>query len=122
MIYSIGIDIIEIERIESVKKLDIFLKKNFTENEIKSFSELKKPYARIAGYFAMKEAVSKAIGTGIGRISLIDIEILKDINNKPYVNYSVKLKELMNELGVSIIHINCSHSENYAVANAIAEI
>ena len=68
----------------------------------------------------MKEAIVKSIGTGFGRLSMIDIEILKDENGRPYLHIFGKLGDLLDELGVSQIHISCSHCKEYAVANAYA--
>ena len=65
-IFGIGIDIIEIDRIEGVlNRQPRFLEKNFTEDEIKYFKNNNLKSESIAGNFAAKEAISKAIGTGI---------------------------------------------------------
>ena len=77
---GIGIDISEINRFEKFVNNERFYKKIFTENEISVIN--KSNYNRkieiIAGKFSGKEAVSKALGTGIGKISFKDIEILRE--------------------------------------------
>lgn len=118
--FGIGIDIIEISRIEKAVKNPNFISRNFTSSEIAEFDKLRFPKERIAAYFAMKEAIVKSIGTGFGKLSMIDIEILKDESGRPYLHVFGKLEELLDELGVSQIMISCSHCKEYAVANAYA--
>lgn len=119
--FGIGIDMIEISRVEKAIRNPLFLKRNFTDLEILEFEKLKFPANRVATYFAMKEAVVKAMGTGFGEISMIDLEILKDDRNKPYLHIHGKLEQKLKELGISDIHISCSHCREYAVANAYAQ-
>ena len=79
MIIGIGTDIIEIERIEiAVKRTKGFINKLFTENEINIFESRGFKSEVIAGNFAAKEAVSKALGTGFRGFGVKDIEILRD--------------------------------------------
>ncbi|MCI1959223.1 MAG: holo-ACP synthase [Clostridia bacterium] len=120
MIKGVGTDIIEIKRIEKAVKKDAFLKKCYTENEIKNFG--KSTFAQsAAGVFAAKEAVSKAFGTGFRYFSANDIEILKDEMGKPIVNLSEKASDTAKELGIKKIYISISHCNEYAVAFAVAE-
>ena len=92
-ILGIGIDIIEIDRIEKVlKRTPRFLERNFTEKEIEYFKENNFRSESIAGNFAAKEAISKAIGTGIRGFNLKDIEVLRDHLGKPIVNKYNNLK------------------------------
>ncbi|MCI1999043.1 MAG: holo-ACP synthase [Clostridia bacterium] len=120
MIKGVGTDIIEINRIEKAVKKDAFLKKCYTENEIKNFG--KSTFAQsAAGAFAAKEAVSKAFGTGFRHFSANDIEILKDEMGKPIVNLSEKASDTAKELGIKKIYISISHCNEYAVAFAVAE-
>ena len=87
MIIGIGTDIIEIERIEiAVKRTKGFINKLFTENEINIFESRGFKSEVIAGNFAAKEAVSKALGTGFRGFGVKDIEILRDELGKPVVN------------------------------------
>ena len=74
MILGIGVDIIEIDRIEkAIKKQNKFLEKIFTNKEIEYFQNRKMNIEVIAGNFAAKEAISKALGTGFRGISFLDI-------------------------------------------------
>ena len=94
-IFGIGIDIIEINRIENVlERTPRFLERNFTEKEIDYFKQKNFKSESIAGNFASKEAISKAIGTGIRGFRLKDIEILRDELGKPIVNTYNNLREI----------------------------
>ena len=94
MILGIGVDIIEIDRIEkAIKKQNKFLEKIFTNKEIEYFQNRKMNIEVIAGNFAAKEAISKALGTGFRGISFLDIEVLRDEIGKPLVNIENKIKK-----------------------------
>lgn len=107
-ILSSGIDIVNVNRIRRIlsNKKDRFLNKIFTIKEIEYITQNGTKPTTVAGMFAGKEAVSKALGRGIGKLSWKDIEILHDINGKPKVN--------LNNMELSI-----SHEEDYAIAVAI---
>ena len=82
---KVGTDIVAIERIQaSIEKFgDKFLDRFLNENEKRSVKKVES----IAGYWAAKEAIAKALGCGIGReLSFLDIEIYKDAKGAPYFN------------------------------------
>ncbi|MFA6941393.1 MAG: holo-ACP synthase, partial [Clostridiaceae bacterium] len=83
MIKGIGTDIIEIKRIEKAIENESFIYKVFNENELKDINGNNLKANSLAGKFSAKEAVSKALGTGIRGFSFKDIEILKDNPGKP---------------------------------------
>ncbi|MBQ3437100.1 MAG: holo-ACP synthase [Fusobacterium sp.] len=120
MIYGIGNDIIEIERIEKAVLKNGFVEKLCSPKELEN---IKKRGARVesfAGIFSAKEAISKAIGSGVRGFSLTDIEILNDEMGKPYVFISEKLDKIIKEkFGKYKIEISISHSKKYATAIAI---
>ncbi|AYE34153.1 holo-ACP synthase [Clostridium septicum] len=121
MIIGIGTDIIEIERIErAVNKTKNFLEKIFTEKEIKLFQSKNMRAEVMAGNFAAKEAISKAIGTGIRGFSLKDIEILRDELGKPIATLNENIVKI---LGVNSFRLNItiSHNNTSAIAFAILE-
>ena len=103
----LGIDIVEVDRIKKLMdKNENFLNKVFNEDEIERIKKRKEPYERAAGIFAAKEAIAKALGTGIGKISFKDIKI-KYIEDQPHGEVFDKKFEL-----------SISHERNYAVAVA----
>ncbi len=118
--YGIGIDIIEIDRIESsIRKNERFLTKVFTDLEIRYFQSVGMHCQSVAGYFAAKEAVGKALGTGIYKGEWKNIEIAKSDSGEPFVNLYGKIKEYAESIGITELQISISHCKNYAVANAI---
>ncbi|HOQ16861.1 MAG TPA: holo-ACP synthase [Defluviitaleaceae bacterium] len=122
MVIGIGTDIIEIKRIEeAVKKNSNFMKKCFTAREQELFESKKNNLHTIAGTFAAKEAVSKALGTGFAKFELKDIEIVRDEKGKPCVLLHNKAKEIMEQLMISEILLTISHSREYAIAYALAQ-
>ena len=116
-IYGIGTDIIEISRIrEAINRTLSFKRKVYTEKEIEYIEKKKEPYASYAGRFAAKEAVSKALGTGVRGFSLNDVEILNDELGKPTVTL---YNNLLNHVEDLKIQISISHSREYAVSTVI---
>lgn len=122
MIIGIGTDIIEIERIEiAVKRTKGFINKLFTENEINIFESIGFKSEVIAGNFAAKEAVSKALGTGFRGFGVKDIEILRDELGKPVVNLNSNVYEILKRKDVNI-HLSISHNRTSAIAYAVMEV
>lgn len=120
-ILDIGVDIVEIDRIkEALTKNERFLNKLFTKNEIEYFNSKNFKVETIAGNFAAKEAISKAIGTGIRNFNFSDMEILRNDLGKPVVKTYNNLKQICIDFNVLDIKVSISHSNKYAVANAIA--
>ena len=125
MILGVGVDIVEVARIETAIKRhgQRFLKRVFTEREIE-YCLGKGPAAGayFAGKFAGKEAFVKAIGTGIAAgVRWRDVEILNDPAGKPYLAISGAAREKMEQLGARNAVVSISHTKNYAVAVAILE-
>lgn len=120
MIIGIGNDIIEIERIEKAISEEGFKNKIYSQRELKNIQKRGNRTETYAGIFSAKEAISKAIGTGVREFSLTDLEILNDDLGKPYVVVSEKLdKILRNKKEDYQIEISISHSKKYAIAMAI---
>lgn len=122
MILGIGTDIIEIQRIQrTVERTPKFLEKIFTEREIELFKSKAMKYETIAGNFAVKEAISKAIGRGFRGFSFNDLEILRDELGRPIANVSDKVKEILGYKDF-IFHISISHNKSYAIAFVTLEV
>ncbi len=121
MIVGTGVDIIEIDRIQkSIENYgEKFLQKIFTETEIEYCSTKADKYRRYAARFAIKEAVYKAVMKYDYTVAWKDISVKNDSDGAPVLEDLPKLAVLRSQ-GV-IIHISLSHSNNYAVATAIAE-
>ena len=120
MIVGIGNDIIEIERIEKAILKEGFKNKVYTQKELENLEKRGNRTESYAGIFSAKEAISKAIGTGVREFSLTDLEILNDDLGKPYVVISEKLDKILKAKKEDYqIEISISHSKKYATAMAI---
>lgn len=116
-------DIIEINRIENaIKRNNMFLCKVFNQEEIMYYAKRKYRAEFVAGGFAAKEAISKALGTGFRGFSLKDIQITRNEMGKPEVELRGRANEIAKEKGEYIMHLSISHSDNNAVAYAILEV
>ncbi|UCF65018.1 MAG: holo-ACP synthase [bacterium] len=119
-VYSIGVDLIEIERIENLLKKygDKFLKRIFTDVEIEYCSK-KQNKGSFAARFAAKEAVFKATGLGLGKgMTWKDVEVVNDSLGKPEVNLYGKTAEL---LAQKTIHLSLSHSKDSSIAMVVVD-
>lgn len=117
-VVGIGIDLVEIERVEKAYQKETFQKKYYSESERALIEQRQE---RAASAFAGKEAVVKAMGTGFRGISPADIEILRNDSGAPYVRLSEKAKRIADEQGMDKIHISLSDTEQMAAAYVVAE-
>jgi holo-[acyl-carrier protein] synthase len=124
MIFGIGTDIIEIKRIETMKSLDKFASKILSHNEKEFYDSLtnQKQIKYISKQFAAKEAIAKAIGTGIRNDAHFkNIEILRDKNGAPIFNALNKLEKIVSDLGITKTHVSLADERDYAIAIAVLE-
>lgn len=118
-----GIDIVEIDRIRKVRERHDFDHRFLTPGELEYARMHRKNESFFAGRWAAKEAVSKALGCGIGKhCSLLDIEVLSDSSGAPQLRLSGAAAETARKLGISTWSISISHEKNYAVAMVVAEV
>lgn len=118
MIYGVGTDIVELERVKKASERQAFLTRSFTEEERRQALESEK---RLAGDFAVKEAVAKAFGTGFRGFALCEIECLRDASGAPYVKLHGAAEALAKRLGIGNIFVSISDTETYVTAFAVAE-
>ena len=124
MIFGIGTDIVEIERIETMTSLDKFASKILSNNEKEFYDSLtnQKQIVYISKQFAAKEAIAKAIGTGIRNDTHFkNIEILRDKNGAPIFNALNKLEKIISDLGITKTHVSLADERDYAIAIAVLE-
>lgn len=116
---SSGIDLIEIARIEraSERHGERFFRRFFTAQEIEFCAG--RP-ARLAGRFAVKEAVAKALGTGIGDFNWTDIEVVCDGRGRPELFLHNRARTLADDQGLSQWSISISHTDTHAIGLAVA--
>ncbi len=118
MITGIGVDLIEINRVVQAYRKETFQKRYFTALEIEL---IRQDLKKAADNFAVKEAVSKMLGTGFRTFFPIDIEVLRNSEGKPYVNLYGAAAELAKAQGVSNIHVSISNTKDYANAFVVGE-
>ena len=118
---SIGIDLVEIKKFGPLLAMGDFLERCFCPSEIVRSKKSNK-ITYLAGRFAAKEAVVKALGTGlIEGISFTDIEIIQLPSGAPEIILRNKASAIALELGINKWLISISHTENYATAVAVGE-
>ncbi len=120
MIFGIGIDIIEIHRIQkSIEKFgDRFLDKIYTQTELNYCQSKKNKYQHYAARFAAKEAIAKALATGWSKgFRWKDIEIFNEKSGMPNVSLNGNLKSFLGS--DKSLKITMSHSEHYVTCFAI---
>ncbi|WP_214848089.1 holo-ACP synthase [Exiguobacterium sp. s193] len=115
MIYGIGLDLIELDRVRlTLERQPRMLKRVLTEREQARYETLKgtRQLEYIAGRFAAKEAFVKAFGTGIGReVSWLDLEVLNETSGRPVMTGPFE----------GVIHVSITHSDHYAAAQVLLE-
>ena len=117
----IGIDIIDIDRVrDAIQRTPRFLTRVYTAAEREYCMSKKNPYPSLAVRFAAKEAVAKALGSGIRGISWKEIEVKKGEKGEVNINLGENARRLAENLGINKIMLSLSHSREYAVAQAIA--
>jgi holo-[acyl-carrier protein] synthase len=117
MIKGIGMDLVELSRIEQTMKNERFIKRVLVNKEYQVFSTLsgRRQIEFVAGRFAAKEAFSKAVGTGIGKaLSWQDIEILNHSTGKPILTSRVCSEN-------EFVHLSITHTKELAAAYVIIE-
>src|SRR5512144_1538400 len=114
-----GVDLIEIVRIEEViaRHGKHYLERIFTPAELDYCG---KRVESLAGRFAAKEAVAKALGTGIGDVAWREIEILGDEQNAPILTLHGNAENKAQEMGLTNWSVSISHSQSHSVAFVVA--
>ena len=123
-VVGVGVDAIEIQRVRNaLTRTPTLLTRLFTEREqascVTRCGDLR--YGGLAARFAAKEAVAKALGTGIRGFGFRDIEVLADEDGRPTIELRAGALAAARDVGVTRVHISLSHSTGVAVANAVAE-
>ncbi len=118
MIIAVGTDIVEIARIEKALQHHgrKFAERILCPGELARFDESAHPPAYLAKRFAAKEALSKALGTGIGAVSWQDMETVNSVKGRPEFNLSTTAQQVMSDLGADEVLLSLSDEKHYAVA------
>ena len=121
MVVGIGIDLVEIHRMKKAIERPLFVQRVFTPAEqAYCDSRGRQNAASYAARFAAKEAVMKALGTGLsGGGTWQDIEVLPDEQGKPVMTLSGYFGQLSRKMDVTRIHVSLSHAQEYAAAQVL---
>lgn len=122
-VFGIGIDVVEVARIAAAitRHGEPFLARLFTTSERAYCDSKRDPALYYAARFAAKEAVAKALGTGIGsHASWLDLEIVHGSNGEPQLALGTTAAAFAKDHGILDIKISLTHARHYAAANAIA--
>ncbi len=116
-----GTDIIEIKRISrALEKYPQLKTRLFTEAEITECETRGNPAMSFAGRFAAKEAILKALGTGLRGLKWVDIEVVSNCLGQPEVHLSGPALELAVSLNIYDVRVSISHTREMAIAFAMA--
>ncbi|WP_346684871.1 holo-ACP synthase [Anaerostipes butyraticus] len=118
MIVGIGTDLVEIRRMRDMMDRHRGLERIFTKNEL---AHAKDRADVLAGTFAVKEAVSKAFGTGFFGAEPYEIEVLRNEKGAPYVRLTGRARRLAETLHMDRIHVSITDTKKYAQAFVIGE-
>ena len=117
----VGVDIIEIGRIGAAVQRwgDRFLRRIYTPQEL-AFARGRLP--QLAGRFAAKEAVMKALGTGLRGVSWREVEVVRERGHPPAVHLHGRAQARAQTLALDQITLSISHSRDYAIAMVVGEV
>lgn len=121
-IIGIGVDIVEISRMSAAiqRQGQKFLDRCFLPGEQAYCQQQHEPARGYAARFAAKEALAKALGTGIGEhLEWLSVEVRRKTTGEPFVVLLGPGAETAKRLGVTDVFLSLSHSEHYAVANVV---
>lgn len=119
---SIGVDIVEVPRVERlIRKYERVQERLFTEPEIHYCRARRNCYEHMAARFAAKEAVLKALGTGLGSgMRWTDVEVVNEEGGRPYVRLGGAVAAFAERHGVQQLEVSLSHTTGLALAQAMA--
>lgn len=116
---AVGIDIIEVDRVRKVYEHhgERFLRRVYTEAEIR---QCRGKATRLAGRFAAKEAISKALGTGIHGVAWREMEVVQLRSGRPTVTLHGNAKRRAELLGLSAFDVSIADLQTFSIAVAVA--
>lgn len=124
MIHGIGTDFVEVSRLEKILQRwgDRFIGKVYSQNEINYCQNKAFPAMHYAARFAAKESFLKSLGIGLGMgVKLKEIEVINNPQGYPVLKIHEKIKDNLDKLGITAIHISITHTREHAHAIVILE-
>jgi holo-[acyl-carrier protein] synthase len=121
MIIAVGTDVVSIPRFkQAIARTDGFLERVFTKSELILEDGQPRAPISLAGIFAAKESIAKALGAPEG-LSWQDCQIEYFDSGKPNIAISGKIEQLAQQLGIKSWHLSISHDADLAIAFVVAE-
>ncbi len=124
MIVGIGVDLVEMQRVERlvVEYGERFAARVLTQREIDAYRHSSRPIAYLASRFAAKEALSKALGTGLRHpVTLHAISVVSDEIGRPELRFHAELPAYLQRRGVGQAHLSLAHEHGMACAMVVLE-
>jgi holo-[acyl-carrier protein] synthase len=122
MITGIGIDVIQVKRMEAWINNAKLLERYFHPQELEYVSSRGKGAAlSLAARFAAKEAFGKALGTGFENIVLKDIMVINKDSGKPEIKLFFSAQDALEKAGVNKVHVSLTHESDNAIAMVVLE-
>ena len=117
---KVGIDILDVERMNKLLKNNKHLEQIFNKNELNYFEKSNNYLPTLAGMFCAKEAFLKALGIGVRNgINFLEIEVDHEENGRPIYKLSDHIKDIVKSLKIIECELSISHTDNFAVAICI---
>lgn len=117
---SVGLDLIEIKRVQKAMERSRFCKEILGGEEYRQLESRGFPPQSVAASFSAKEAFSKAIGTGVRGFSLAEVELLRQKDGKPYLLLHQRAKAAAEKAGFEAFSVSVTHTKEYAAAVVLA--
>jgi holo-[acyl-carrier protein] synthase len=121
VITGIGVDIVEVKRMERWLNKSSLLERYFHNEELTVLSGKKGSAQSLAARFAAKEAFGKALGTGLAQVELKDIIVINNDNGKPEMKLTRTAQKAFEKSGADKIHLSLTHERENAIAMIVLE-
>ncbi|HIR56963.1 MAG TPA: holo-ACP synthase [Candidatus Gallacutalibacter pullicola] len=118
---SVGIDLVEIRRIEKSIRNPRFCSRVLGKTEYAQLEMRGFPVQSVAASFCAKEAFSKALGTGIRGFALTEVELLREENGRPRLHLTGNAAKLAAARGLAEFSVSVTHTKEYAAAVVVGE-
>ncbi|NTW16521.1 MAG: holo-ACP synthase [Syntrophaceae bacterium] len=124
MIYGIGTDLVEVNRMEKIIQRwgERFTEKVYSQDEIDYCTRKAYPAIHYAARFAAKESFLKSLGIGLGMgVSLKDIEVINNAQGNPQLKMNERIRKVLDTHGITSVQISMTHTREHAHAVVILE-
>ena len=120
-VVGVGTDLVEVHRLRAaLDRTPAMLHRLFTPGEQSRCNRNQDPLPHLAARFAAKEAVMKALGSGMSAMAFTDIEVTSDAGGAPGIRLSGRARQVADRRGVATVHVSLTHTGDLAQAHAVA--